>query len=202
MITVGEHLAFDLDGVILDFVGGILECVYTEYGVRIDKAQWDMWDPKDLLNPIIGQSWWKWMRERSWLWSHFPAIPGAIGTIEKLRRDGHYLEIVTSKPQWAEYNVWRWLGKWRVPVSRVTIVGDDGNKASATDAIALIDDKPENCVEWVESDDRRWTILLDRPYNRSFKTYGNIIRKTDWTDALETIREITQGLEFMGVEES
>ena len=129
------------------------------------------------------------MRDRSWIWAHFNAVDGAIGTIDRLRREGHYLELVTSKPEWAEHNVYRWLGKWRPAFQRVTITGPEDVKADFTEADVLIDDKFENCRDFVK--DGRYALLFDRPHNRSVVAEGNIIRVHDWHSVLSQIRRLS-----------
>lgn len=139
---------------------------------------------RPFLDPIIGRNWWDWMRDRDWLWENFPAVNGAIGGLDRLRRAGYYLEIVTSKPQWAEYAVWKWLGKWRPPVNRVTIVGPKDIKAEFTDASILIDDKAENISEFILYGGEG--ILFSRPHNRSVNIAG-AYRADNWGQVVDLI---------------
>ena len=155
------HLAVDLDDVVLDLTGGVARTVAREYDVPL--PVFDNWDMNAVLTPILGQPWMKWMRSKDWLWSTFPAIDGAIGGLETLRRQGYYLECLTSKPQWAEPQVWKWMGLWRPPFHRVTIVGPEERKVDLTDADLIVDDKPENCQAFL--DDWRGAILFTRPHN-------------------------------------
>lgn len=174
-------IAVDLDDVILDFCGGVRQAVKVEFGVDLKPDDLDRWHLSEILDPIIGRSWWTWMQEREWLWANFPAIDGAIGSLERLRRDGHYLELVTSKPRWAEHNTWKWLGKWRPPVQRVTIVGPKDRKRDFTDADLLVDDKPKNLEEFSPG----WTILFDRPHNRDERDFA---RASTWADVVRMVR--------------
>lgn len=80
------HIAVDLDDVVLDFCGGVRKAIETEYGVTL--PEFEEWDLHKSLDPIIGYSWWKWMKQRDWLWPNFPVIPGAIGALDQLRREG------------------------------------------------------------------------------------------------------------------
>ena len=141
------HVAVDMDDVLLDFSGGVRRIVAKEYGIIIPDG--DPWDPaiKDL--PPYGKGgFWGWLRERDWLWAKFPALDGAIGSLRVMRQEGILTELVTSKPDWAIPQVYAWLGKWRPPVSKVTIVGKDDNKAEFTNADVLIDDKPSNIEDF------------------------------------------------------
>lgn len=177
------HVAVDLDDVVLDFVGGLREAIRVEYGVQLGDVE--EWDLHATLDPIVGRDWWKWMRDRDWLWSHFPAMPGAIGGIERFRAEGLFVELLTAKPEWAEYAVWRWLGKWRPRVHRVTIVPPQGRKVDYSDADLLVDDKPENCEEFVE--DGRVAILFDRPHNRNYTLVPGMARARTWAQAVELV---------------
>jgi len=184
-----KHVALDMDDVCLDFVGGLIRAAKTEHNVDIDPESITDFNLRPFLDPVVGQNWWKWLRERPWIWSEvFGPVNGAIGGIERLRREGYYLEIVTSKPQWAEPSVWRWLGKWRLPVQRVTIVDHadkDLRKVDVTDARVIVDDKPENVQGFL--DEGRRGIIFDRPHNRSIALPG-AERAKDWSDVYAMVK--------------
>jgi 5'(3')-deoxyribonucleotidase len=177
--TFRGHVAIDLDDVVLDFTGGLRTSVQTEYDVEV--PPFGNWKIADVLDPIIGHSWWKWMKNRDWLWKTFPAVPGAIGSINMLREQGYFIEIITSKPDWAEASVWQWMGRWRPSVDRVTIVQDGDSKAEFTSADILVDDKPQNCEEWAAS--RRPAVLFSRPHNETYRpSVPRIYRANSWAD--------------------
>ena len=184
-----KHLALDMDDCILDLLGGVRQVIKKEYD--IDLPEITMWDLNVHLKPILGEPWMNWMRRRDWLWGTFPAVDGAIGSISTLRKKGYYLEIVTSKPEWAESSVFEWLGKWRPAVHRVTIVRPTDIKANFSDADILVDDKWENCYAWRETG--RAAILFDRPHNHNIvilnrRNGSPIIRADGWGEVLEQVR--------------
>ena len=181
------HIAVDCDDVLLDLTGGVRRVVEREYGVEL--PEFTDWNMNQWLEPVLGEKWMKFMRRRDWLWSTFPAIPGAIGTLTLLRREGHYLEMVTSKPEWAEASVFDWLAKWRPPIQRVTIVPPDGNKAEATNADLLIDDKPDNVIGWAATG--RPALLFTRAHNAKLGWLpSNATRVEDWHHAHEEIARL------------
>lgn len=184
-----KHVAIDMDDVILDFVGGLRAAIKKEFDVDINPNDISQFELGPFLNPIVGESWWEWLRRRDWLWPNFPAVDGAIGTIERLRREGYYLEIVTSKPEWADYAVWKWLGKWRPAVQRVTIVRSGDVKAHFTDAPMLIDDKMQNIIEWGPNH-KRPALLYTRPHN-SLEVINNIYitRVMGWHDVYREVKQ-------------
>lgn len=191
------HIAVDMDGVLLDMVAGIRTAIKAEYDVDLDPEDVDEYDLHPLLDPILGRSWWDWLRERDWLWPNFPAVPGAVGAIDAMRRDGHYVEIVTSKPEWAEFVVWKWLGKWRPAANAVTIVHSGSEKPFASDADLLIDDDPSNCEAWIASHPNRVALLFSQHYNRNARTGGGVTRAVNWRHALDLVEHWDSALEYV-----
>ena len=183
------HIAVDMDDVVVDFVGGLCAAIRTEYDIELYPEDITQWDLQPILDPIIGRNWWAWLREREWLWANFGVVPGALGSIDLLRREGHYMELVTSKPLWAEHNVWKWLGKWRPAFQQVTVTNPDHNKADWTDADIIIDDKMENCAGFIATG--RKAILFTRPHNANQVLIPPLHRATGWHEVRAIIREIS-----------
>lgn len=191
------HFAVDNDDVVLDFWTGILTSWTVEFGETLPWAgPWD--DGAVKGNPRLKaagyKDWWAWMRDREWLWATFPAVPGAVAGVKTLRARGNFVELVTAKPEWAEHNVWKWLGKWRPPFNRVTITQIGQRKVDMTEADCIIDDKPSTCMEFAEAG--RQAILFDRrprlipdPDGDTVYTWPqhpNLYVATDWDEVLST----------------
>ncbi len=194
------HIALDLDDTILDFVNHVCSVLRMEYGVDLtpedDIIEWNL---NKVLDKIVGENWWNWWKERDWLWALAPAVPGAIGSIRTLHRSGHYLEIVTSKPEWARAQTWRWIGKWRPEVDRITIVPFEVNarvgKHEVSQATLLVDDKPSTCYDWIADAPWRRAILFDRPHNAK-APMGDIrqmLRANGWQEVIACIHKLESG---------
>ncbi len=185
------HIAVDLDDVTIDFFQGNIDAMYREFGVLLLKEDVTTWDDNPVkLFPWADYGyadWWGWLRTRDWLWATFPAIPGAIGGVHALRAAGHNVECLTAKPDWAEPQVWRWLGRWRVPFQAVTIADLTTPKSTLTQADILVDDKPSTIEDWVASADDRFGILYDQPWNRSMVLPERAVRVATWHGVLETV---------------
>lgn len=180
------HFAIDLDDVVLDFCGNLIAIINREYDAGLTIDHIDRWNLAEILDPVLGEDWWAWWQRRYWLWAKAPAVPGAIGGLEELRRRGHYLEIVTAKPRWAEPLTWQWLGKWQPPVNRVTIVDLDVPKHEATDAPVLIDDKHSTVTAWARSREDRRGFLFTRSHNRLQSDHqARVSRVESWRDILK-----------------
>jgi len=192
------HVAVDLDDVTLEFMHGVLHAFETEYGVKVD-YDGASWGPRAVAftkHPLLLESgyknWWGWLRDREWLWAQFPAVPGAIGGIKRLRAAGHYVEAVTSKPEWAEHNVWKWLGRWRPAFHRVTIVSPGQAKLDFTEAKVIIDDKYETCLDFAANG--RYGIWFDRATpSRPSPHTPRLLQATDWEHVITIVKAIEEG---------
>ncbi len=185
------HIAIDLDEVVLDFVGGIVNSVNVEYGSSLTYDDIVGWDLAPVLDPILEESWWGWMKKRDWLWGNvFEAVHGAIGGLYKLHRAGHYIEIVTAKPDWARHSVSQWIGKWRPYYDSLTIIGMDQSKSDVTDAILLIDDRDKNLTQWVESDPDRVALRFVRSWNSSMPPHDRIYTTDGWLEVVDTVTRV------------
>ncbi len=191
------HIAIDLDDVVLDFMPSVMAAFEREYGVRpeYDGQPWGKQAVDFAKHPMFLESgyksWWDWLRDREWLWATFPAIPGAIGGIKRLRASGHYVECVTSKPEWAEHNVWKWMGRWRPPFNQVTIVTNGQRKVEFTKADVIVDDKLATCREF------RRAIWFNRSRSISEEmAKGNAIKDVmvawHWEHVIELIAEFVE----------
>jgi len=185
------HIAVDMDDVVVEFFAFIVECINREYGTSVDVRECRDWDDNDVKKLTVfgpGKTWWDWLRARDWLWTKCPAVPGAIGGLQALRDDGHYVELLTSKPDWAEWVVWAWLGKWRPAVNRVTIAGSGQVKHELSDAILLVDDGLHNIEPWVATG--RSAIKFARPWNEG-RGARRIWEARDWAQVLHLVKELS-----------
>lgn len=197
MIALSKlHIAVDMDDTVLDFMGFLMTEVFPrEFGVTPD-YDGQPWGSKAVAfgkNPLLLEAgyhnWWEWLRERDWLWAKCPAIPGAIGGIKRLRADGHFIEVITSKPDWAEHLVWQWLGKWRLPIRQVTISKPGEPKVELTGADLMVDDKVDTINEFVAA--RRAGILFDRSPIPT-RLWGAFTAK-NWGDVVYYARAVAAG---------
>lgn len=188
------HVAVDLDDVVLDFMPSVMGAFYKEYGERpeFDGAPWGQDAVAFTKHPLLLESgyssWWEWLRDREWLWATFPAVPGAIGGVKRLRNAGHYVECVTSKPEWAEHNVWKWMGKWRPAFNRVTIVGSGERKIGRTDADLVVDDKLETCRDFASSG--RLAVWFNRG---PFMHPPDVFQAEDWRGVVAHVAGVASG---------
>jgi beta-phosphoglucomutase-like phosphatase (HAD superfamily) len=189
-----KHIAIDLDGVVVDLMGAVCFELANEFGVIVDYDDITSWcgdgNPDNPIDKLTcfgkGRTWWDWLQERPFIWSDADAIPGAIGTISRLRQEGYYLEALSAKPTvWTRQVTWKWLGMNKPDFHRVTLVDHAMQKPRATSAQILIDDSPHGGQAWVNSG--RDLIVFAQPWNtehtyQSTSDGGCAYRASDWAD--------------------
>lgn len=194
------HIAVDQDDVCLDFIGRIRECFRKEFGYEgIPNYSGNPWSQEVVeftKHPALlaagYRDWWDWIRERDWLWGTADAVDGALGGLRTLRNRGHYLELITSKPRWAEPQVFRWLEKWRPPFQQVTIINSQNGdrKIDYTRADIVIDDKIQTCQDFADAG--RMAVLFDPSLTHVDKDLPHIYYAASWASVLEVIDEAAQ----------
>lgn len=190
------HIAVDMDDVVVDFIGGVRTSFELEFGEEgLPNYNGSSWAQEvvDFSNhPYFKEcgydDWWGWLRDHEWLWGKvFKAVPGSIGGVKRLRAEGHYMEAITSKPPWAEFAVWQFQGRFRVPFNRITVVSNGQSKLDFTNADIIVDDKRQTCEEFVA--DGRAAIQFDRGNN--FKPSRCLYTAKDWKEVIAHVRNIT-----------
>jgi 5'(3')-deoxyribonucleotidase len=151
----------DVDGVLADFTGLILDYVQNNVGLYYRAEAVDKWDSLAALG----------LSER---WPHFRAqcdalglcrsmrpLPGAAAFYAALRTIGT-VKVCTT-PMTAAWLTQRaeWLEEFGVPLAEQIQVHDKADLTGAWDI--LIDDKPENCDAFVKAGGR--AFLIAAPYN-------------------------------------
>lgn len=187
-----NRIAVDMDDVIVDFGGRVVQTVNKEYGTHLTLDDVTDWNLGKLLDPIIGYDWWQWWESRAWLWATADAIDGAIGGLDKLHQMGYETEIVTATPDWAKAVKMDWLGKWRPNVDRIVFgkARPPMDKLAASDAFLIIDDKPDTVREWLGAG--RSAMLFDRPHNLD-ATDLDAVRVFGWGHVLDNMYEYSTG---------
>ena len=175
---MSKIVLLDVDGVLCDFVAGVMRSVATVSDERIGENDW-YW--LDRLSPHAKRAYLADSAKPGFCYGLDP-LPGAVTGVQQLLADGHDLVAVTAPllhcPTW-EGERREWLrhhfgfkARDVIFTSRKDLVHGD----------VLIDDKPEHVREWEE----RWQrpgVLWAQPYNHFG---GNKLWRTDdWSHICE-----------------
>ncbi len=143
----------DCDGVLCDFVGGVLDFAHTKSTLRWtrdDLTHWDFWDDmKDPLNTDLGRQIFKAIGRKGFCENLSP-LPGAKEGIKQLVDQGVHIKVLTSP--WKDSQTWcaerfEWLrGHFGIPFCDVIQCAHKDN----VHGDFLLDDKVSNVTSWME----------------------------------------------------
>lgn len=170
-------IAVDLDDVCMEFFSSVCWAIAEAFPeenldpIRMyeETTDWVNNPVKDLRifgEDIYGNqsTWWDWLKANDRLWAKFYPVHDSISGVRLLREAGHWVEAVTSKPQWAEWVVWEWQKQYQYQFNAIIIVPTGMSKLEASSADLLIDDRTSAIQEWDEAG--RYGLLYTRPWNR------------------------------------
>jgi len=132
---------------------------------RGNQLKWQNWNSWDWAKHQVSKEDWQWLWTegvRMGLFRYGHVVKGGILGVQKLAALGHELLVVTHRPKQAVRDTIAWLHHVDLPFSEVHILSD-GQPKSTVEADVLIDDKPENCMDWP-----RRSLLFDQPWNQDF----------------------------------
>lgn len=181
------RIGVDLDGVVYEWEKTARYMLREYRGLRhptygLHKAS-DSWDY--IPRQVSPEDWyWLWHEgvDRG-LFRYGHVTKGAILGLQALLGAGHDLLVVTHRPKAAVQDTLAWLAYLNIPWSEVHILSN-GEPKSSVFAEVLIDDKPENVIEWRDSDRR--ALLFHRPWNASEEIEG-VRRVYDWAEAADLL---------------
>ena len=182
----------DVDGVLADFIGGVLEWFWTCTGVVIPREAITSWDITSTL-----EKYWPGQRDQCKTFYHdevqqpgfcfnLSVLHGAVAGVSQLREVAD-VHIVTSP--WDSSRHWtyernKWLQKhFKLPPSAVThthrktLLGGEG--------VILVDDKPSTIQEY-NTQYGSGGYLWDTSHNKSVDIHSRV---HGWDDLLRTVHE-------------
>ena len=179
---MSKIVLLDVDGVLCDFVAGVMRSVATCSDERADLSDWDFLGKLSLhaKRAYLADS-----AKPGFCYGLDP-LSGAVEGVQALREDGHDLVAVTAPllhcPTW-EGERREWLRQYFGFTARDVVFT---SRKDLVHGDVLVDDKPEHVIEW----ERRWLksgVLWAQPYNRH-ATARRLRRTDDWQHVREYLR--------------
>lgn len=144
-------IGVDMDGVLVDFVGGVLPRIQQLWGIHVNYE--DIPSPRiedaindRLVHPVSNKALCTALFQPGFFASLFPRT-GAVDALRQLLRQGHELVIVTKVKLQAGHVVHEkaeWLANHLQGLEYSTIVVDSGCTKNLIDMDVLVDDDPHN----------------------------------------------------------
>lgn len=174
-------LLFDCDGVLCDFLGGLLAAVNRDRRTAFKPVDCDRWD--------IGKAYgleWSYLNticSRPGFCASLNPLPGAIDAVNHLRELAD-VYVVTSPFDMAPHWIWEraeWLFN-HFGFDKDHVIHCNTKRLIWGDI--LVDDRAETVVEWC----KRWRdstgLLWDAPYNQGVGRPRNAHRTRVWQNVL------------------
>lgn len=187
-MNLRQRCLFDVDGVIGDFTGLYLHLASQVTGrsyVHDDVDQWSIWKAIGLTDREKRLVEEELKKPGSAL--RIEELPGAVEAVKQVAEIADVYFVTSpwdSCPTWShdrrEWLMLRFgeLGKKVVHTTcKEVVVGD-----------LLVDDKPDNLIEWSKDPRNGVPVLWSHPSNRSFGEQGLIRRLSSWDDVLRIVR--------------
>lgn len=180
---MGLTVLLDCDGVLSDFLGGLLSIVNAERNTIFrpdDCTEWDIGKAFNLDWGYLTQ-----VVERPGFCYSLDLLPGVKDAVFGLRCTGAEVFCVTSPfsgPTWmSERSAWL---KDRLEIDKAHVFHGYTKRLVRGDV--LVDDKPETIVEWAKAWPESTALLWSASYNRGIETDlslpKNAIRVHRWAE--------------------
>lgn len=182
------NIAIDVDGVVADLVPKLLNDINhkfkTEYRIE-DCTMWNFYDRENGMfhDPEHADYALKLMQSNHYAANLLP-IKNAVHMVNALSEAGHNIIWVTapfrSSKTWS-FDRTNWILEHFPACSKHIILTD---RKEWIDADILIDDNPENVVNWTSRGAvHKEAYLYAQPWNREFrKTFSKKLTINDWYD--------------------
>lgn len=179
----------DVDGVLADFVGLVLDYVQRNTGLYYRPNALDDWDMLGCLG--LGEHWpfFRKQGDELGLCRSMRELPGAREFYAELQQIGEVKPCTTPMtPAWLTQHA-EWLIDFGVPFDQQIQIKDKHDLAGAWDV--LIDDKAENCEAFVKAGCRAFCIAT--PYNAHVITEAGslgLLRRGTHAECLAWLRSL------------
>jgi len=166
----------DVDGVLVNFVGGVAELI----GRPLAPKQWLFLE--EALTPTE-QKMVKLVLKRGVFWRGLAGIPGAGVGVAELRFQGH--DVIFATSPWAACREWwyervSWLER-HMSAARAECVAIVRKELLEGDA--FIDDRPENVEAWIAAHPDKHAYLFTASYNVGAAVFGHPrVHPFDWSE--------------------
>lgn len=183
--SIALSKAFDVDGVLANFVQGHLDLIKEVTGIKLPEQSDSFPDKWDYHLPYISNEddkrVWDIIARSDEFWEALePQDESLLELLSTYSRDHGDLYFVTNRfGNEVKRQTELWLEFYGINYPSVIVAKDKAPILKALKVTLFVDDKPENCIEASTINPGTLKILMpDRPYNRWITPEG-VIRSTD-----------------------
>lgn len=191
-------LGFDLDEVVVDLTTEIEKYLGLNYGIDWYKEYATNYDISDavyhqdeVLNRKIIDDLKVAINDPEFQFNSEP-VEGACEALNRLKRLGHKIHFISSRPKQNQSTTFKWLRKYDIPFDSVDVIGHSENKGlygRKYDLDMYVDDLESHLLSMLAYK-KRWRkglILFDKPWNSAYHDGSKFVRLTDWQEILRHV---------------
>lgn len=166
-----SNIAFDLDGVLADFVHSFTYVAKSLGFLNYTTSSLEQtgWDQFGLTPEQMSSVWSVILAERGW-WNTLPPLidKSTFWAIDKLKYNHQVVFVSARQGISPQHDTVRWLERHGIQNPSVIITKRKGEIARALDIDYNIEDKPENAavIHWMADVRPCKSYIIDRPYNQ------------------------------------
>lgn len=184
-----KRAGVDVDGVLADLLEPLFEFFNARYGTQYGVSHMTGWDVADLVPGGDVAGFWADFGREVRIHDSLKPYPGAVEGMRMLAEVADVYVVTTylhSAPTWV-YDRDRWIMEhFAIPKGRMVHVQSKYIFSGA----GLIDDKPQNVIEWQDEHPEGKGVLWRQPYNEG-QALGEEVRyeARDWPAAVALFEE-------------
>lgn len=191
-------LGFDIDEVVADLTSVMENYIRNNYGVEwpkecflnygFDKCRFDS---NEELNNKITKDMLTLVDDANFQADAEP-VSGAVEVLQKLKRSGHKVFLISSRPKQNQPKTFRWLRKYDIPFDELALVGHGVEKGALGRKFNLdmyVDALPKHLESMykLKKTWRKSLLLFDRPWNTGPIDTFKFKRVYDWQEILRHV---------------
>lgn len=181
-------LGFDIDGVIANFAGTLIQTIKKNYGLALTEQ-----DIKSFsLSIVLGIT----KTEETQLitdilYKDLPLYPGAKETLTQLSQEGHSIYLLTGRYAPLRELTESWLKEKGVPYNDLRLL-EMGKKyqVNIEGLAVVVEDSLEEALEWTNK--VKTVLIYDHPYNQTLNVKNLTKRVHSWSEIYREIHRIAE----------
>ena len=192
------RLGFDLDEVVVDLTSEFEKYLESTYGI-----EWPMncfvdynfvkctFHHDEEFNARIVEDMLRAANDAEFQFQAKP-LAGATEVLHKLKKSGHKLYFITSRPKQNQPYTHKWLREYDIPFDKLIVIGHEKPKGVWGLRYRLdmyVDDLQKHLLSmWAYK--KRWRkglLLLDKPWNDDYDTGTRFKRVSNWYEILRHV---------------
>jgi 5'(3')-deoxyribonucleotidase len=170
-------LLIDLDSTVADLLTPWLAAYNKEYDDNLTVDKITTFNMHEFVKPECNNRIYHYLTPD--LFSSLEPLPGVLDAIEKLESNDHEIIFVTAAPFGTVDAKISWVRRWFPSVNKKNVI--TAHKKYLIKGDVLIDDSPENLINYKNHWPESITATIAYPYNREAIAHTDIYAE-DWQD--------------------